>query len=695
MGRLFIAAVSLIALGGRAFAADVNLPTKAPPAPAYDFAGFYIGGHLGYAAGSSPWTASAAGVPFASGSLDFFQPFDAFSGAGSYFSGGQVGYNLMLPNSVLVGGEADVSIPAFPFLSDVPSVSGTSIGGASTLVSPAVGAERYSENMVTFGSVRGRIGYALDNWLFYATGGFAWAYDRAELEQLSTGITDTQFRWRFGWTAGAGVEAAIDKHWSARLEYLYSGYGRSAATFNDLGQRFDSDLTLQELRAGLDYRFGSDANVPNAPPEQASTTGDVVNFHAQATFTWQGYPAFRSPFEGPNSLPGSGQGRESFDATLFAGVRLWQGAEFWVEPEIDQGFGIGDVHGVAGFPSDEAPKVGSAYPYTRVPKYFVRQTIDLGGETQKVDADQGVFAGSQTANRLVLTIGKFAVTDIFDTNKYANNSKIDFLNQSLLYTGTFDYAADAWGYTYGAAAEWYQGDWTLRAGFFDLSEMPTGGINPESVNLDPTFGQFQVVGEIERRYQLGGQPGAVKITAFVNNGRAASFSDALALAQEPGPFFGDANAALNAARTYGSRPGVSINLQQQIADDMGVFARAGWADGNIEPWDFTDIDGTVSGGVSITGKRWNRPDDTVGIGGAVNAISGAHEAFLNAGGLGIVVGDGMLPHPGLEQIIETYYSYALNSSTHLTFDYQFVNNPGYNTDRGPVNVFSSRVHWQF
>jgi high affinity Mn2+ porin len=265
----------------------------------------------------------------------------------------------------------------------------------------------------------------------------------------------------------------------------------------------------------------------------------------------------------------------------------------------------------------------------------------------------------------------------------------------LVNAGTFDYAADAWGYTYGAAAEWYQGDWTLRAGFFDLSRTPTGGISPEGDNLDPTFGQFEVVGELERRYQLGGQPGAVKITGFVNNGRAASFADVLALAQEPGPFFGDANAALSAARTFDSRPGVSINLQQQIADDMGVFARAGWADGNIEPWDFADIDGTVSGGVSINGKRWNRPDDTVGLAGVINEISGVHEAFFNAGGLGILIGDGMLPHPGLEQILETYYSYALNASTHLTFDYQFVNNPGYNTDRGPVNVFSSRLHWEF
>jgi high affinity Mn2+ porin len=689
MRRLFLAGVSLTAFAACARASDVNLPTKAPTAPvAYDWSGFYIGGHLGYAWGDSTWTASTAGAPFASGSLELYQPFDAFSGDGSYFSGWQVGYNLMLPNRFVVGGEADVSFPAFP------NLSGISIGGTSTLVSPSTGSESYSENMLTFGTLRGRIGYAPGNWLFYATGGFAWAYDQVTLAQLATGVTDSPFLWRFGWAAGVGAEAAIDKHWSARLEYLYSGYGRTSVAFGDLGQRFDSDFSLQELRIGLDYRFGSDTNVLEEP-QQPSTTGDVVNFHAQTTLTWQGYPPIRSPYEGPNSFPASGQGRETFDATLFAGVRLWQGAQLWVDPEIDQGFGLANTHGSAGFTSAEAYKAGADYPYTRVPRYFVRQTIDLGGDTQKVDADIHQFAGSQTANRLVLTFGKFSVVDIFDTNKYANNPKSDFLNWALVNAGTFDYAADAWGFTYGAAAEWYQGDWTLRGGVFDLSRTPTGGISPEGVNLDPTFEQFAMIGEIERRYQLWGQPGAIKITGFVNRGRAAPFADAIALAEEPGSYFGDANAALTAARTYDSRPGVSVNLQQQISDDVGVFARAGWSDGNIEPWDFTDIDRTVSGGVSINGKLWNRSDDTVGIAGAINGITGVHEAFLNIGGLGILVGDGMLPHPSLEQVLETYYSYALTSSTHLTFDYQFINNPGYNTDRGPVSVFGTRFHYQF
>jgi hypothetical protein len=122
------------------------------------------------------------------------------------------------------------------------------------------------------------------------------------------------------------------------------------------------------------------------------------------------------------------------------------------------GFGLANTHGAAGFASGEAYKLGAAYPYIQLRRYFIRQTIDLGGESQKVNADINRFPGSQTENRLVLTVSKFAVVDIFDTNQYTNNPKTDFLNWSLINAGTFDYAADAWGYTYGTAAEWYQGD---------------------------------------------------------------------------------------------------------------------------------------------------------------------------------------------------------------------------------------------
>jgi high affinity Mn2+ porin len=685
----------------KARAADDIMVTKAAPIPhggagAYNWSGFYAGGHLGVAWGTSNWTAG----PGISGSTDLFETIDTFDEAGSFFAGVQGGYNYMLPNRILLGTEIDASFPAFQSLPSGVNPFGVSIGGTSTFTSPALGAVSFTETVLASGTIRGRIGYAPGHWLFYATGGFAWTYDRQSLTQIATGTGDMPFLWRLGWAAGAGVEVPIAPHWTARLEYLFTDYGNSSYSFSGGLQPIGSNFQVQELRAGLNYQFGDDALPANAPPVvvKAAAAPDLNNlsFHGQSTFVWQGYPAFRSSGStGANSLPAGGEGRETWDTTLFAGVRLWQGAEAWVNPEIDQGFGLAGTHGMAGFVSAEAYKEGADYPYARVQRYFVRQTIDLSGETEKVDADINQFAGSQTANRIVLTIGKFAVIDMFDTNKYANNPKNDFLNWSIVNAGTFDYAADAWAYTYGAAAEWYQGRFTLRGGVFDLSASPTGGISPSAYGIDPTFRQFQLVGEIEERHELWGQPGKLKITGFLNRGNAGSFEDAINLAAQPGPLFGDVTDALAAVRHYQSRPGVSLNLEQQVNDSVGVFARAGWADGNVEPWDFTDVDRTVSAGVSIGGKSWGRPDDTVGIAGVVNGLDPVHEAYFAAGGLGILVGDGALTNYGLEQIVEAYYSYSISPSMKVSFDYQFVANPGYNADRGPVNVFAGRFHTEF
>jgi high affinity Mn2+ porin len=499
-----------------------------------------------------------------------------------------------------------------------------------------------------------------------------------------------------GWTVGGGVEVPIAPHWTARLEYLFKDYGRFTWLYSGGAQPISSDLTLNELRFGLNYQFGGDPGLGSPILAKAPTSSDPdnVNFHGQFTLVEQGYPAFRSPYQGANSLPGGGQGRETTDLTLSVGVRLWQGAQAWMQPEIDQGHGLEDTHGVAGFTSAESYKIGFTYPYARMQRYFVRQTVDLGGDTEKVDADFSQFASTQTANRLVLTFGRFSVVDIFDTNKYANSPKNDFLNWSSVNVGSFDYAGDAWAYTYGVAAEWYQGNWTLRGGLFDMSQTPSGGGGNSALGygLDPSFSQIEAVGEIERRYQLWGQPGKIKLTGFLIHGRMGTYENALAFSAATGP---NASDALAAVRTFAIKPGASLNLEQQLTETVGLFARAGWADGNHEEWDNTDIDRSAELGVSVNRKLWGRADDTVGIAGVVNGISSAHVAYLNAGGLGIVIGDGQLPHPGLEQIIETYYSYAMSASTKLSFDYQFIANPAYNTDRGPVNVFAGRFHWQF
>ncbi len=675
-----------LATAGGATADDVMVTKAPPPSTPTDFnwTGFYAGGHLGVAWGSSNWSG-----PGISGSTNLFQPIDTFDEAGSFFEGLQASYNYMLPNRVVIGAEIDASFPAFQ------SLAGISIGGISNFTSPTLGAVSYSETVLSSGTVRGRIGYAPGNWLFYATGGFAWSYDQLTLTQLASGTTDMPFLWRLGWAAGAGVEVPILPHWTARLEYLFTDYGTSSVLFANAGQRFNSDFSLQELRAGLNYRFGSDATpAPMVTKAPVGPDPDNLSLHGQTTFVWQGYPAIRSPYGGVQSLPGSGESRETLDVTLYAGVRLWQGAELWANPEIDQGHGLVDTHGLAGFPSAESYKQGFNYAYARAQRYFVRQTIDLGGETQKVDADINQFAGSQTENRLVLTVGRFSVVDIFDTNKYANNPKSDFLNWSVVNVGSFDYAGDAWAYSYGATAEWYQGRWTLRGGIFDMSQTPAdvGGDSALGYGSDPTFHNFELFGEIENRYELWGQPGKLKVTGFVIRGLMGNYNAAVALSQATGL---DASDALAAVRTYTSRPGMSLNLEQQVSENWGVFARAGWADGNVECWDNTDIDRSVEAGVSINGKQWGRPDDTIGVAGVINGISSAHAAYFNAGGLGVVIGDGQLPHPGFEQIVETYYSYALSASTKVSFDYQFFANPAYNTDRGPVNVFAGRFHAAF
>src|SRR6202022_1239468 len=240
---------------------------------------------------------------------------------------------------------------------------------------------------------------------------------------------------------------------------------------------------------------------------------------------------------------------------------------------------------------------------------------------------------------------------VFDTNKYAHDPRGDFLNWSILDTGTFDYAADAWAYTVGAAAEWYQGPWTFRGGLFDLS------IAPNQTALDSRFEQFQWVGEIERRYTLWEQPGKLAVTGFLTRGRMGSFQDAIQLAALTG-----AHADISAVRKYQSRGGISMNLEQQFMPNVGLFVRAGIADGDKEPYEFTDVDRTVAARLSVWGRQWGRDDDTFGIAGVVNGFSTVHQAFLNAGGTGILVGGGQLPNPEREKILETYYSFPVFAS---------------------------------
>jgi high affinity Mn2+ porin len=425
--------------------------------------------------------------------------------------------------------------------------------------------------------------------------------------------------------------------------------------------------------------------VPVTPEQAEQVTTEQWAIHGQTTFTWQLQPGFRAAFTGPQSLPADANGRETFDATVYLGFRPWQGAEIWFNPETDQGFGLGNSFGVAAYLSGEAYKLGQNDPYYRMARAFFRQTIDLGGEPEKLDPDLNQLGGTQTANRIVLTVGKVSVVDIFDTNKYAHDPREDFLNWAILDVATFDYAADAWGATYGAAAEWYQDRYAARVGVFDMPSVP----NSTALTL-PLLHQTQFVAELEERHTLWDQPGKIKVLYWLSRGNLGTYSDALALA-----YATRTTPSTGAVANYRSKYGVAFNLEQQLASDLGLFVKGGWSQGGVEEDAFTDMNASVTAGLSLAGTRWGRPDDTVGLAGVISEISAIGSHYLAAGGLGGIIGDGALFKSGPEEVLETYYSFAAFSWAKVTGDYQFVNNPAYNQQRGPVSAFALRLHAEF
>lgn len=420
------------------------------------------------------------------------------------------------------------------------------------------------------------------------------------------------------------------------------------------------------------------------PSLAAPSEEEDWSVHGQATVLDQYHPAFRAPYDGANSLRGDSAGRETFDATLYLGARLWTGAEAYADPEIDQGFGLSNTLGVAGFPSGEAYKVGRATPYFRLQRLFLRQSFDLGGDMQNIDPAANQLGGQRSADNLVITAGKISVVDIFDTNTYAHDPRADFMNWALIDGGAFDYAADAWGYSYGATAELTMDWWTLRAGAFALSRVPN------TTQLDTSGAQFEMVGEGEARYDWAGRQGKIKLLGFVNRGQLGTYDDALALAARTGGV-----PDIAAVRRYRSKPGMVVNVEQPVSDDVGLFARASMNDGSIEADEFTEINKSLSLGAAIKGTSWSRSEDTLGVAGVIDMLSDAGQRYFAAGGMGILIGDGKLPNPGNENIAETYYTLALLPGLAATLDYQLIVNPAYNRDRGPVSVLGFRLHGQF
>lgn len=417
-----------------------------------------------------------------------------------------------------------------------------------------------------------------------------------------------------------------------------------------------------------------------------AAAADVVeserwSLHGQATLVTQHHGRFASPYEGGNSLKADEGAKTTLDATAFVGLRLWPGGELYLNAELDRGFGLSDTLGVAGFPSGEAYKVGHHSAYGRLQRAFLRQSFKLGDSADTVtESAANQLAGTRPEDNLTLTVGKFSVVDVFDTNTYAHDPRADFLNWAVIDAGAFDYAADSWGYTLGAAAEWNQGDWSGRVGLFALSR------EPNSTRIDHSFSQHQWVFETERRYRLGERPGRLKLLLFSSHARMGAYDDAVAQSLP-------ADTAL--VRRATTQRGFEVNAEQELFDGVGSFLRFSRNGGRVEAYDFTDINRSLSLGLSINGGAWSRPEDKFGLAVAVNALSGPARRYFGAGGLGILIGDGRLDRYASEQIAEAYYSARVAPGLTAALDLQRLRHPAYNADRGPVTVLGARLHAEF
>ena len=691
--------VTLLA-SGPVSAADPAAPRPAANTPAFtDWAGFYVGlqGSAGGSYGAynfGPTTIGGRAVPaFKSG--DSTGRSDQGRNATTAVGGAFGGWNWQTGPWVY-GIEA--GLDAANLKRPVPS---TITGFGYEDADQAFNIVRAKTDL--YGTLRARIGYSFDRYLVYGTFGLAGANARflATYPDLDAGGQNTARRelGYLGFTLGAGIQYAITDSLALGIDYRYVDLGSSrrfplGLVPGDDGGPVTSraSFTSNQLFARLMW-FPDGLKVPPDPDETAPhdpDNGETGRFslHGQTTLIAQGVPGFRSPYAGAQSLVPN-QTRQTTTATIFLGLKLTDSTELYYNPEFSQGFGLSRTLGVAGFVNGEAQKAGAPFPKLRSNRYYVKQTIGLGGETVEVPDGPNQVATRYDAERITLIAGKFALGDFFDGNVYAHDPRVDFFNWSLWGASAWDFPANLPGFTQGVYAEYNRPEFAIRAAYTQVPKEPSNDV------LDPrVFRRAGLNAEFEQRYVLPwlDQPGKLRLGLFSNVGVSANNREVVTLTQLGQ--FDDINDAVAATRKPRRKTGGYINLEQALTPELGLFARASLNDGRTENISFTDIDQSFSGGLSLKGKAWDRPDDTIGIGAAMNGLSPSHRAAFAAGYFGLLIGDGRLNY-GTERALETYYALNLTKFVTLTFDYQFVDNPGYNRDRGPAHFFASRLHADF
>ena len=403
--------------------------------------------------------------------------------------------------------------------------------------------------------------------------------------------------------------------------------------------------------------------------------------HYQITAVPQYHDVFASPYSGKNSLSNEAEERSSLTSTLFLGTRLFGGLQFFVDPELYGGSGMSNALGLAGSPNGEIYRVSDPYIAVGMARAYFQWDLGLGGGEEDPVGSPHQLAGKRNISRISLVAGKFSLNDFFDDNAYAHDPRSQFLNWALMDLGAWDYAADTRGYTTGVYLELDQPNWTLCGA--EVQEPLTA--NGPDMDRDIIHARSENL-ELDGRWSLIGHPGTIRGIAFWNHAQMGNYRVTLNT-----PSY---NMDVTQSRVVGNlKYGYGLNFEQEIVKGIGFFTRLGWDDGATETWAFTEIDRSGSAGVQLGGSLWHRPDDHLGLACIVNGLSDDHRDYLAAGGFGFLIGDGALNYAP-EQILEAYYSYSPLKGFCLSPDLQYVRNPAYNQDRGPVNIFAVRAHFE-
>jgi high affinity Mn2+ porin len=437
---------------------------------------------------------------------------------------------------------------------------------------------------------------------------------------------------------------------------------------------------------------------------------DDESWNAYGQFTY--ISSWKLPFSAPytnangsiNSLvPGAERSfTESF--TLFFGARLWRGAEAYLVPEAIGERPLSQLRGIGGaIQNFELQKTGSETPQLYRSRTYLRQTIGFGGEHVVKTSDPMQLGTVVDSRRLVVTAGNFTILDVFDRNSITGDPRQTFLNMAFMTHASWDFPSDARGYSWGGTGEFYWDDWALRLGRITPPQ------NPNQLQTDFRIWEFygdEV--ELEHDHTLFGKSGAVRILGYRNRVDSGNFNDAIA-AFEADPIknnaancgtnfnYGSGNAMapdLCFVRKPTVKVGIGFNVEQHITDDIGVFSRGMYSDGQSEVDAYNPADRSLSFGGVAKGSAWHRPFDVTGVAFGMSWISHAHAQYLAMGGIDAFIGDGYL-HQAAEGIVDAFYSVNLFKAIWLSADYQFLWNPGYNADRGPVHILGGRIHAEF